>query len=114
MTKSPQPTPTATATAAPDETATATPTPTATPKPQPTLLQTGKVAKLRFKQGDTVRFRVRSDTDEEIHVHGYAREESVPAGETVTVSFPAEITGIFEIELEHSGEQIGDLRVNPK
>lgn len=93
--------------------ATATPTPTATPKPPPSLLQTGKVAELRFKQGDTVRFRVRSDTDEEIHVHGDDREESVPAGETVTGSFPAEITGIFEIEFHGSGELIGQLRADP-
>src|SRR5687768_3467242 len=49
-TVTPTPTATATATTAPDETA--TPTPTATPKPQPPLLQSGKVTKLRFKQGD--------------------------------------------------------------
>jgi hypothetical protein len=105
------PTATATATTAPDETA--TPTPTATPKPQPPLLQAGKVTKLRVKQGDTVRFRVRSEAGDEIHVHGYDREEEIPAGETVTVTFPAEITGIFEIEFHGSGEQIGQLRVDP-
>jgi hypothetical protein len=105
------PTPTATATQAPEETA--TPTPTATPKPQPPLLQSGEVTKIRFEQGDTVRFRVRSDTDEEIHVHGYDREEEVPAGKTVDVAFPADITGIFEIEFHGSGEEIGQLRVDP-
>ena len=109
-------TPTATATAEAPEaeaTETHTPTPTPTPKPQPTLLQTGKVAKLRFAEGETVRFRVRSDTDEEIHVHGYDRTEAIPAGKTVTVTFPAEITGIFEIEFHGSGELIGQLRVDP-
>jgi hypothetical protein len=105
-------TPTATAEAAPDETA--TPTPTATPKPQPPLLQTGNVTKLRFEQGGTVRFRVRSEGTEEIHVHGYDVTKAIPAGnEPVTVSFPADITGIFEIEFHGSGELIGQLRVDP-
>ena len=94
--------------------ATATPTPTPTPKPQPPLLQTGKVTKLRFEQGGTVRFRVRSEGTEEIHVHGYDVTKAIPAGnKPVTVSFPAEITGIFEIELHGTGEQIGQLRVDP-
>lgn len=105
-------TPTATATteAAPEETA----TPTPTPKPQPPLLQSGKETKLRFDQGDTVRFRVRSAGAEEIHVHGYDITKAIPAGnKPVTVSFPAEITGIFEIEFHGSGELIGQLRVDP-
>ena len=112
-------TPTATATATPGDDATATPTPTPTPdptgrpKPEPPLLQAGKVTELEFKEGQTVRFRVTADEDEEIHVHGYDIEEEVPAGETVDVSFPATITGIFEIEFHHSEEQIGSLRVDP-
>jgi hypothetical protein len=107
-------TPTATATpeAGPEETP--TPTPTPTPKPQPPLLQSGKVVKLRFEQGGTVRFRVRSAGAEEIHVHGYDVTKAIPAGnKPVTVSFPAEITGIFEIELHGTGELIGELRVDP-
>ena len=109
------PTATATATAAPgaDATETPTPTPTATPKPKPPLLQAGKVTEIEVKEGQTVRFRVTSDEDEEIHVHGYDIEEEVPAGETINVSFPATITGIFEIEFHHSEEQIGSLRVDP-
>jgi type IV secretory pathway VirB10-like protein len=97
--------------ASPQETE--TPTPTPTPKPKPPLLQAGKVTRLEFTEGETVRFRVRSDVDEEIHIHGYDREEEVPAGETVTVSFKATIQGIFEIEFHGSGEQIGELRVDP-
>ena len=91
-----------------------TPTPTPTPKPQPPLLVAGKVAKLRVDEGETVRFRARSAQDEEIHVHGYDRYVDLPAGKTVTESFKASITGIFEIELHGSGEQIAELRVDPK
>ena len=106
--------PTATPTQTPGAEATETPTPTPTPKPQPPLLTGGSVKKLRFTEGETIRFRVRSDTDEEIHVHGYDIEEEVPAGETANVSFKASITGIFEIEFHGSGEQIAELRVDPK
>jgi hypothetical protein len=104
-------TPTPTATAADgEETPSATPTPT--PKPPP-LLQAGKVRKLTFDQGDTVRLRVRSDTAEEIHVHGYDITKEVAPNQTATVSFKASITGIFEIEFHGSGTQIAELKVEP-
>ena len=91
-----------------------TPTPTPTPKPKPPLLQAGKVTELRFTEGETARFRVRHDAAEEVHIHGYNIAKDLEPNQTITVSFPATITGIFEIELEHSGEQIGELRVDPK
>ena len=95
----------------PDETA----TPTATPTPEPPqLLKGGDVTKLRFKEGDTVTFRVVSDVPEEVHVHGYDIAKDLEPGKVVTVSFKGDITGIFEIEYEHAGEQIGQLRVDPK
>ena len=105
------PTPTPTATAAEGE-ETPTPTPTPTPKPPP-LLQAGKVRKLTFDEGDTVRFRVRNDTAEEIHVHGYDITKAVEPNKTATVSFKASITGIFEIEFHGSGTQIAELKVEP-
>jgi hypothetical protein len=108
---------TATPTATPsadDGESTPTATPTATPKPQPPLLQAGKVAKLRVTQGETVRFRVRSDEAEEVHVHGYDLMKDLEPGQTATMSFKASITGIFEIEFEQSAEQIAELRVDPK
>jgi hypothetical protein len=108
-----QPTAPATATAAAGETPTETPEPTPTPKPEPPLVTPGKVTKLRFEQGDTVRFRVRSDVADHVHVHGYDLMKDVAPGETITFSFPAEITGIFEIELEDRHEQIAQLRVDP-
>jgi hypothetical protein len=89
-------------------------TPTPTPKPKPPLLQTGKVTKLEATEGDTVRFQVRSDTPDEIHVHAYDIEREVPAGKTISVSFEATITGIVEIEFHGSGEQIGELTVEPR
>jgi FtsP/CotA-like multicopper oxidase with cupredoxin domain len=92
---------------------TETPTPTPTPKPPP-LLTGGKVTRLEFTEGDTVRFRVRSDVPEEVHIHGYDIARDLEPGKTTTVSFKATITGIFEIEYEHAREQIAELRVEPK
>jgi hypothetical protein len=112
----PTATPTATHTTTPDAAATDTPTPTPTPAPtvDPGPLLTGsKVVKLRFKKGDTVRFRVRAPKDEEVHIHGYDIKKNVKAGQTAPVSFKATIDGIFEIEFEDSATQIAELRVDP-
>ena len=98
--------------ASPQETE--TPTPTPTPKPQPPLLKGGKVTRLEYKEGDTVKFRVVSPVAEEVHIHGYNIAKDLEPNKEITISFPATIEGIFEIEYEHAGEQIGELRVEPK
>jgi FtsP/CotA-like multicopper oxidase with cupredoxin domain len=106
--------PTATATAAPQEASpgqTATPQPTAEPVP---LLRAGSERELAVEEGDTVRFRVRAPEHDELHVHGYDITRELPPGETVEVSFEATITGIFEIELHHSGAPLGRLKVEPR
>jgi hypothetical protein len=95
-----------------EETPTATPTPRPTPPPPP-LLTSGGVTELEVDQGDTVRFRVRSSTPEEIHVHGYDITRDIPPNKTVNVSFEAELDGIWEIEFHNSGKQIAELRVEP-
>jgi hypothetical protein len=104
-------TPTQTASASDGEPI-ATPTPTTTPKPPP-LLQAGKPKALTYKQGETVRFRVRSANAEEVHIHGYDIKKELLPNKTVSVSFKATITGIFEIELEHSATQLASLKVLP-
>ena len=89
-----------------------TPTPTPTPKPPP-LLRPGRERALTVEQGKTVRFRVRSGVDEEVHVHGYNITKALPAGKTVTVSFKGDIPGIFEVELHGSGALLAQLKVVP-
>ena len=74
----------------------------------------GKVAKLRFKEGETVRFRVRNDGPEHVHIHGYDIMKDIEPGKTANVAFKATITGIFEIEFEDSAQEIAELRVDPK
>lgn len=77
------------------------------------LLTSGSVRKITVQSGDLVRFQVRSSTPEEVHVHGYDVYGDVEPGATKRFSFPAEIEGIFEIELHGSGTLIGELRVEP-
>lgn len=88
--------------------------PTRTPRPRPPLLQPGEEAELEVVEGDRVRLRVRSDTADHVHVHGYDIFRDVPAGQTVTVSFRADITGVFDIELEESHQPLGRLKVVPE
>jgi len=76
----------------------------------------GGVRTLTYDMGDEVMLEVRLNTPaEEVHVHGY--EIAKPAEQSpVRLSFPADLDGIFEIELhslDGSEEQIGELRVNP-
>jgi hypothetical protein len=107
---------TATATAAAGETTTpeATETPTPAPTVDPGPLLTGdKVVKIEVDKGDTVRFRVRSPQDDEVHVHGYDLKKDLTANQTASMSFKATIDGIFVIEFEEQGKQIASLRVNP-
>jgi plastocyanin len=73
----------------------------------------GGVQELEYNAGDQIEFSVDSDVADEIHVHGYDLMKDVPAGGSVSFSFPAEIEGIFEVELEELGEQIAEIRVNP-
>ena len=58
-------------------------------------------------------FRVVNDEAEEVHVHGYDIKQELEPGKVETVSFKADITGIFEIELEGSGTLLAQLKVVP-
>lgn len=73
----------------------------------------GGVQELEYSAGDQIRFRVNSNQADEVHVHGYDVEEEIPAGGSAALSFPADIEGIFEVELHGSETQIAELRVNP-
>jgi len=71
------------------------------------------ILSLSFGEGEQIRFRVRSDRSEEVHVHGYDIAKDVPAGGQASFDFAAEIEGIFEVELENTGTQIAELEVTP-
>jgi hypothetical protein len=73
----------------------------------------GGVAELTFAEGEAIRFEVASDVAEEVHMHGYDVSKEVEAGGSVEFDVPATITGVFEVELEHSVVPIAEITVNP-
>jgi hypothetical protein len=76
----------------------------------------GGVQEIEVTSGDQVRFKVSSDEDGDVHVHGYDIERPVQAGKPATVSFPGDLEGGYEIEL-HSHTRgdipIAELVVSP-
>jgi hypothetical protein len=86
----------------------------------PTIrLQGGKPVggeqRLQVTSGDPVRFRVTSDINGKVHVHGYDYLKPIKAGGSVSFDFPAKLEGVFELELHHGGgeDSIGTLEVQP-
>jgi hypothetical protein len=73
----------------------------------------GGVRKLRYRKGETIRFRVKSDVEDEIHFHGYDLSKPVGPGKTVTMTVPATIDGLFEVELENLGVAFAEVEVRP-
>jgi hypothetical protein len=74
----------------------------------------GGVAELEFRRGERVEFAIRTDADDEIHVHGYDINRDVEAGERTRVDFPAELDGVFEVELHDAGHvEIARITVSP-
>ena len=61
--------------------------------------------------GSMVVITVTSDAPDEGHVHGYDLEFAVGPDEPGTVEFPADIPGVFEVELHDSGKVLFQLRV---
>ena len=73
----------------------------------------GGIQRWQVAQGDDVRIVVRSDVDDEIHLHGYDIEKPVGPGKPATFAFGATIPGRFELESHESGGQIAQLDVQP-
>jgi hypothetical protein len=89
------------------------------PKPEvPTIVvrggdPVGGVEELSFSHGDDIRFKVESDQAWEIHFHGYDVAKEVSAGGSVAFNVPAELEGVFEVEVEETATQIAEITVNP-
>jgi hypothetical protein len=100
-----------------DGDASATPAPNEPPPPE-IVVKNGKpvggITKIEVHQGDEIRFSVKADVADEVHVHAYDIHKDIEApGDTVTFDFKADITGITEAELENAGVQIASIRVDP-
>ncbi|MEY2447539.1 MAG: hypothetical protein QOH79_1015 [Acidimicrobiaceae bacterium] len=71
----------------------------------------GGVKHVQVDVGRSVTIRITSDVAEELHVHGYDLKRDLTAGTAVELTFTADIPGVFEAELEHSGLQVAELQV---
>ena len=105
---------------------TATESPTETPEPTPTATGTldaveieveeGRVegpARIRASQGDQVAIEVEADVTDQVHVHTYDLFFDVSPNRDAPIRFRADITGVFEIELEDAGLSLTMLEVSP-
>jgi hypothetical protein len=61
---------------------------------------------------DMVTINIASDTDGEVHLHGYDIPFNTKAGQTVGHTFKADKTGDFEIEWESTSTPLGHLVVS--
>ena len=72
-----------------------------------------KPSELSVHQNDTVTINITSDTDGEVHLHGYDIPFENTAGKVTSHTFKAVNTGDFEIEWESTSTPLGDLKVSP-
>jgi hypothetical protein len=66
---------------------------------------------LSAHQSDTVTINITSDTDGEVHLHGYDIHFETKAGQVVSQTFKADKTGDFPIEWESTSTPLGHLVV---
>jgi len=74
---------------------------------------TMKPSELNVHQNDMVTISITSDTDGEVHLHGYDHAFDCKAGQVTAYSFRADKSGTFDIEWESTGVHLGDLVVAP-
>jgi len=71
----------------------------------------GGVVDASVSVGDLVEIDITSTVAEEVHLHVYDVMQDLTPGETATLTFTADIPGVFEAELEGPGIQILNLEV---
>ncbi|GAB2582224.1 cupredoxin domain-containing protein [Microlunatus antarcticus] len=63
------------------------------------------------KAGQTVTITATSDVADSIHVHGYDKTLDLPPGQTASVSFIADVKGVFEVETHETELLVAKLSV---
>lgn len=71
----------------------------------------GDTGRIPVKVNSHVTIQVTSDTADEVHLHGYDIEKELEPGEPTSLSFVADQTGIFEVELHKANVVILHLQV---
>jgi hypothetical protein len=71
-------------------------------------------SELKVNQNDTITINISSNVTGEVHLHGYDIPFDCVAGQVVSHTFKATISGgPFDIEWESTSTRLGDLIVNP-
>jgi hypothetical protein len=68
---------------------------------------------LTAKKGDTVSITITADESDELHLHGYDLSTEFEAGAPATITFVANKTGRFPMEMEGSKTELGEVQVQP-
>jgi hypothetical protein len=69
---------------------------------------------IKLTEGDKLTLRVTSDTDDEMHLHGYNLHLDLTAGQAGELTLTANRSGRFEYELHHAHRTLGALEVYPR
>lgn len=69
---------------------------------------------IRVDQGEQLTLVITSDHADELHVHGYDLHAALTAGVPATLSFRADRSGRFSVELHHSDLPLGAVEVLPR
>ena len=72
----------------------------------------GGIPRFKIDVGATATVVVTADVNDHVHLHGYDILTDVTPGEPVTISWEADIPGIFEAELEDGGQEIFEVEVS--
>ncbi|MGL6278609.1 MAG: hypothetical protein ACRC50_03540 [Gaiella sp.] len=73
----------------------------------------GGIKRPSVKKGTVVRFVVRADRGEYVHLHGYDVERAVRAGRPTVIQVATTIPGRFELELHEPDALLAQLTVRP-
>ncbi len=71
------------------------------------------VAHPEIARGERVKIVVRADVADHVHLHGYDLIRDVAPGAPAQLVLTADVTGVFELELEESGILLAELEVAP-
>ena len=71
----------------------------------------GDTGRIPVTVNSHVTIQVTDDTADEVHLHGYDIEKELEPGKPTTLSFVADQTGIFEVELHKANTVILHLQV---
>ena len=69
---------------------------------------------LQVHQGEQVTLSIRSDSSDELHLHGYDLHARLTPDQTTSLQFTANRTGRFGLELHQAHTELGALEVYPR